>query len=85
MDKKVADKKVIQLEFDFSHSYSAESIFSANRAVISLNHRYDRIKKHYNKNHKIAQIINIEDSINKIKRERESEIINFIVNNSKSF
>ncbi|OCA74489.1 hypothetical protein [Chryseobacterium arthrosphaerae] len=82
MDKKITDKESIQLEFDFNYSYSSENMLSSDRTVIALNHRHEKIKKQH---HKIAQIIKIDDCINIIKKKRETEIINFIVNNSKSF
>lgn len=82
MDKKITDKKPIQLEFDFNYSFSEEITFSSGKVVIALNHRHGKIKKQH---HKIAQIISINDCIQIIKKKKEDEIINFIVNNSKSF
>ncbi len=82
MYKKTINKKSIQLEFDFNYSHLEETNFSSNRIIIALNHRHEKIKKQH---YKIAEIIDINDCFNIIKKRKEAEIISFIVNNSKSF
>ncbi len=80
MDSKITYKKSVQLKFDFT--YSDEETNSSDKFVIKIQNRHCKIKK---KHAKLATIININDCISYTKQKKEAEIINFIINNSKSF
>jgi hypothetical protein len=79
MKKKVINKNYVQLEIDFSIE---EKHLISERTVIALSYRHEKLKiKHSSK----TKIIHINEYFMLEKRNKEAEIINYIVNNSKSF